>query len=157
MQTAIKEKNLKERFIKTLDLKDEEVITPFDARLFVVVGAVLDKDENIVCFGACMPSLSKAIQKSKGHLTLPTLFRILKAVKKPEIVDLALIGVLPEYKMKGVSTILLAKIYDILKMPGVKYCETNLNLEDNYNIQNQWKNFDSVLHKRRRSFVKKIN
>ena len=36
---------LKDRFIKTLDLKDSEVITPFDARLFVVVGAVLDKEE----------------------------------------------------------------------------------------------------------------
>lgn len=39
---------LKDRFIKTLDLKDNEVITPFDARLFVVVGAVLDKEEKKV-------------------------------------------------------------------------------------------------------------
>ena len=120
------------------------------------VAVVVDKDDNIVCFGLCMPSLSKAVQKSKGHLTLPTIFRILRAVKKPEIVDLALIGVIPEYKMKGVGMALISKVYDILNMPGVKYCETNLNLEDNHNIQNQWKNFDSVLHKRRRSFIKKI-
>ena len=30
------------------------------------------------------------------------------------------------------------------------------NNNNNDNIQNQWKNFDSVIHKRRRSFVKKI-
>ena len=39
---------LKERFIKTLNLKDEEVITPEDARLFVCVGAILDKDKKEV-------------------------------------------------------------------------------------------------------------
>ena len=31
------------------------------------------------------------------------------------------------------------------------------NLETNAAIQNQWKAFDSKLHKRRRAFVKKIN
>ena len=33
---------LKERFIVTLDLKDNEIITPDDARLFVCIGAILD-------------------------------------------------------------------------------------------------------------------
>ena len=120
------------------------------------VSLIVDKDDNVVCFGLCMPSLSKALQKSKGRLTIPALFRILKAVKKPEIIDLALVGVVPEYKMKGVGMALISRVYEILQMPGVKYCETNLNLEDNHNIQNQWKNFDSVLHKRRRSFIKKL-
>ena len=36
---------LKERFVKTLDLKEEEIITPEDARLFVCIGAILDKDK----------------------------------------------------------------------------------------------------------------
>ena len=39
---------LKERFIKTLNLKEDEVITPEDARLFVCVGAILDKDKKEV-------------------------------------------------------------------------------------------------------------
>ena len=33
---------LKQRFIETLNLKDNEVITPDDARLFVCIGAILD-------------------------------------------------------------------------------------------------------------------
>ena len=36
---------LKKRFIDTLGLKDSEVITPTDARLFVCMGAILDKDK----------------------------------------------------------------------------------------------------------------
>ena len=39
----------------------------------------------------------------------------------------------------------------------IRYAETNLNLENNYNIRNLWKQrFDATEHKRRRSFVKKI-
>ncbi len=36
---------LKVRFIETLGLKEEEVITPEDARVFVCIGAVLDKEK----------------------------------------------------------------------------------------------------------------
>ncbi len=36
---------LKDRFVKTLDLKEEEIITPKDARLFVCIGAILGSEE----------------------------------------------------------------------------------------------------------------
>ncbi len=36
---------LRNRFIETLNLKDDEVIIPEDARLFVCMGAILDKEE----------------------------------------------------------------------------------------------------------------
>ena len=39
---------------------------------------------------------------------------------------------------------------------GVKYAETNLNLENNIAIRNMWNRFESREHKRRRSFVKKF-
>ncbi|MCR4581734.1 MAG: 2-hydroxyacyl-CoA dehydratase [Bacilli bacterium] len=36
---------LKERFVVTLGLKEHEIITPDDARLFVCIGAILDKEK----------------------------------------------------------------------------------------------------------------
>ena len=40
---------------------------------------------------------------------------------------------------------------------SIRFAETNLNLEHNYPIRNLWKQrFDSVEHKKRRSYVKKI-
>ena len=39
---------LRERFVRTLDLKEEEIIVPEDARLFVCMGAVLDKEKRDV-------------------------------------------------------------------------------------------------------------
>lgn len=120
------------------------------------VAAIVDKDDKVVCFGLCMPSIAKAVQKSQGHLTIPTLIRLLKSIKKPEIIDLCLFGVVPEYALKGVSSAITAHMMRVLCKGEIKYAETNLNLEDNFNIQNQWKRFDNVIHKRRRSFVKTL-
>ena len=118
------------------------------------VAMVLDKDEKPVCFGLCFPSIAHAVQKSGGRMTLPTILRILKSVKKPEIIDLGLIGVLPAYR--GASLIMIDEIMRMLSEGSAQYCETNLNLEENYPILHLWKNFKSVQHKRRRCYVKKI-
>ena len=120
------------------------------------VAVIVDENDNVVCFGICFPSLAKAIQKSQGHLTPAAIVRLIRAIKKPKVLDLGLIGVLPEYQMKGVSSAIISEVMKMLTEGGIEYCETNLNLETNDGIQNQWKSFDSVLHKRRRCFVKKI-
>ncbi len=117
---------------------------------------VCDENEKVVAFGFCMPSISKAVQKSGGRLTPCTLIKLLKAVKDPEIIDLALIGILPEYRKSGLSAIGIHMIQTMLEEGNVKYCETNLNLETNANIQAQWKHFNSVQHKRRRSYIKNL-
>lgn len=120
------------------------------------VVVVLNEENKIVCLGICFPSLAKALQKSQGRLTLPALFRVLKSIKHPEIIDLGLIAVHPDYLNKGVNAIVAAGLMKMLTEDGVKYAETNLNLENNYAIRNQWKHFKSVQHKRRRSYVKKL-
>ena len=121
------------------------------------VATIVDENNRVVCFGICFPSIAKALQKSGGRLTIPAIFRLLKALKKPNIIDLGLIGVLPEYQMRGISTAIIAALQKMISDGNIEYAETNLNLETNNNIQNQWKNFDGEIHKRRRSFVKRIN
>lgn len=120
------------------------------------VAVILDKDDNVVCLGVCFPSIAEAVRPSRGHLTPAAVFRILRAMKKPEIIDLGLIGVDPAWAMRGVSVAISAELERMLRAPGIKYAETNLNLEDNLMIQNQWKRFVEVKHKRRRAYVKKL-
>ena len=120
------------------------------------VAVILDKDDNVVCLGVCFPSIAEAVRPSRGHLTPAAVFRILRAMKKPEIIDLGLIGVDPSWAMRGVSVAISAELERMLRAPGIKYAETNLNLEDNLMIQNQWKRFVEVKHKRRRAYVKKL-
>ena len=120
------------------------------------VAVILDENEKIVCLGVCFPSIARAVQPSQGHLTIPALIRLLKAIKKPRVIDLGLVGVAPEYANRGISTAISAALLRMLKEDGIEYAETNLNLETNYSIQNQWKRFKAVRHKRRRSYVKAL-
>lgn len=76
------------------------------------VCAILDENENIVAFGLCFPAIGEALQKSGGKLTLPAIARVLKAVKHPKVLDLGLIGVVDEYKNKGIASVL---IYTVAK------------------------------------------
>ncbi len=122
------------------------------------VTVVLDENEQPVCIGLCFPSISKAVQKSGGRLTPGCLIRILKCLRKPEIIDLGLIGVAPEWANKGASVMVAYGLDQMLRnSKTIQYAETNLNLENNYNIRNLWKQrFDATEHKRRRSYVKRI-
>ena len=120
------------------------------------VCVILDKNEEIVSFGLTLPGIAEAVKKSNGHLTLPTILRILKTVKKPKVIDFALIGVAENYREKGVVVIILNEIMKMLALPFVDHAETNLNLETNEAILSQWRYFNCNTNKRRRAFIKKI-
>ena len=138
--------NIKKSLVKSFELI-------IDLRF---VAMILDENENPICFGLVFPSIGKAIQKSGGRMTPATLIRLLRAIKKPRTLDFALIGVDPAYANRGVPAVLLGKTQEYLAMAGIEYAETNLNLETNQSVQNLWKNFESIQHKRRRSFVRSL-
>ena len=120
------------------------------------VTVLLDKDDKIVCLGLCFPSIAKALQKSSGRLTPAAIVRVLRDIKHPKVIDLGLVAVAPEYLNRGVSSVIMTAMGEMLRNNGIEHAETNLNLEENYAIRNMWKRFSSVEHKRRRSYVKKI-
>ncbi|MGN1295589.1 MAG: hypothetical protein ACI4U5_04205 [Bacilli bacterium] len=120
------------------------------------VTVIVDENDKVVAFGLCFPSIAKSVRDTKGKLFPFGFVKILKEINHPEGIDLALIGCKEEYQLKGVGSALIYEVMKMLKKPNIKWAETNLNLEDNENIINQWKNFENVLHKRRRCYVKKI-
>ena len=79
------------------------------------------------------------------------------AAKRPKDVDLGLIAVKPEYQMTGVNAIVLNEIGKKIIAAGIAYVETNLQLEDNKEVQAQFESFKKDQHKRRRSYVKNID
>ena len=117
---------------------------------------VADENERVVAFGLCVPSIGKALQKSGGRMTIPTIIRLLKAVKNPKEIDLMLVAVLPEYQSSGVNAVFIHSMVDILESGKVESFETNLNLETNTQVMAQWKYFSADQHKRRRSYVKAL-
>lgn len=118
------------------------------------VAVIVDENDKVVLMAICFPSIAKAMQISGGHLTIKSISRFLKDRRHPEVIDLGLIGVDPLWQNRGVSACVAAALSKMLKDPGVQYAESNLNMEDNYAIQNLWKRFNAVQHKRRRAYVK---
>ena len=121
------------------------------------VAVILDENDKMICFGLAFPGIADAVRPSGGRLTPLTLIRVLKALKKPSVIDLCLVGVDPEWLNRGVSVIVSANLMKMLQRPGVRYADTNLNLEDNYAIQNQWKRFDEEKVKLYRCYGKRIS
>ena len=120
------------------------------------VAVILDENDKIVAFGICFPGITDAVSRSGGRITPGMLLRFLKIKRHPRVLDLGLVGVDPEYMNRGISAVFAAALMRMLREDGIEYAETNLNLEDNYDIQNLWKHFDRREHKRRRAFVKKL-
>lgn len=117
---------------------------------------ILDENDRMVCFGFAIPALAPALAGTRGHFTPRVLLRLLRCIRHPRIIDLCLIGVEPAWLNRGVSVAFSSAILHMLRETDVEYAETNLNLEDNYAIQNQWRRFNAVQAKRRRSYVKKL-
>ena len=118
---------------------------------------ILDENEKIVCFGLSFPGLAKALVGTRGKYTPLTLLKLLRAIRDPEILDLCLVGVEPEYLNRGVSGALSLAIMKMLRdNPRLKWADTNLNLEDNYAIQNAWRRFKREECKRYRAYVKSL-
>ena len=121
------------------------------------VVCILNEQDEVVCLGLCFPSIAKAVQPSQGRLTPAALVRLLKAIKKPSVIDLGLIAVAPAYQNTGIIAVIAAALAEMLSDGGIEHAETNLNLEDNLAIRNVWKRFHAVQHKRRRAYVKALH
>ena len=117
---------------------------------------ICDEKDEVVAFGLCFPSMGGALKKSGGRLTPPALIKLLRSIRKPKVMDLALVAVRPEYQATGVNAVLLDGIMGMLCSGEIEKCETNLNLETNTAVISQWKHFNARQHKKRRAYVKKI-
>lgn len=126
-------------------------------RLDLITLIVREEDNALVGFGISIPSLSRALQKAKGQLWPFGWFHLLKALRsKPKIIDLYLMGVLPEYQSKGVNALLFNDLIPIYKSLGAIYAESNPELESNNAVQAQWDYFKREHHKTRRVFIQKL-
>ena len=121
------------------------------------VTVIVDEHDELIAVGIALPSLSKALQKSRGRLFPIGFIHLLKALKgKNDGVDLLLVAVRPDYQSKGVNALLFSDLIPVFIRNGYKYAESNPELEMNEKVQSQWQYFERVQHKRRRAYTKKI-
>ena len=121
------------------------------------VALVVDADGKLVAMGISMPSMSQALRKAKGKMFPFGWYHLLKAIQgKTDVVDLLLVAVKPEYQSKGVNALIFNDLIPRYIANGYKYAESNVELEDNENVQKQWEYFERRKHRRRRAFRKNL-
>lgn len=121
------------------------------------VSVVVDKDGNLIGVGISIPSLSDALRKSRGRLFPFGWARILRAMHSHnDVVDLLLVAVKPEYQSKGVNALFFSDLCNLYIKNGVKFAESNIELETNNAVQSQWDYFDKRQHRRRRAYRKQL-
>ena len=126
-----------------------------------LVTGVLDGNDNdrLIGFGITFPSFSRALQKTRDGRLFPFgwwhLLKILKWHKTP-IVDLLLIGVLPEYRAKGANGLIFDDLIRQFQRYGFEWADTGPMMETNEGVLGQWQYLESTISRRHRCFSKPL-
>ena len=112
----------------------------------------------LVAFGVSMPSIVKALQKSRGRLFPFGWWPLLKSmfIKFDDRAELLLVGVRPDYQNSGVNSLVFMDMFRKYSEMGIRETETNAILETNLKNQGQFRDFEHTQKKRRRSYIKKL-
>ncbi len=142
-------------------ITDEQITTykekyfPFIDKEYVI--CVEDENHMLVSFAVTMPSYSRALQKAKGKLLPFGWWHFLQAGKKNDRANFYLIGIHPEYQRRGVTAIIFKEIFVRFNKMGIKFAETNPELEENKSVQHLWQDYNPVNHKRRRTYSRDVD
>lgn len=143
----------------TSPLNDKQKYREVDTLLDVFLpelGCAVLKDGKVICYGLCIPSMLKVMQKGKGHVIPGGLIEYIKTMTHPKVADMMSVGVAKEHQNLGAVSIVLNEVLKGCIKLGVEYLETGPELETNSNVQNLWKNYDRELVKRHRCWGIKV-
>lgn len=120
------------------------------------ISLIENENNELVAFGIIMPSISRALQKSRGKLFPFGWYHILKSLffKHEEGVELLLIGVHPDYRNTGINALVFEDVFKKVSDSGFKWAESNAILESNVKNMSQFLLFETEKTKRRRSYRK---
>ena len=121
-----------------------------------LVTAVFDGD-NMVGFGITFPSFSHAMQKTRDGRFLPFgWWHLLKILKwhHTNLVDLLLIGVLPEYRAKGANALIFDDLIRWFQRYHFDWAITGPQMETNEGVLSQWQYLEANIYRRHRCYRK---
>lgn len=120
------------------------------------ISILADKDGKVAAFGIVLPSIADALIKHRGRLLPFGFIDVLKSMKKPKELEMALIAVHPDYKNTGINSIVITRIMNNVVHDRISRIESNPMLETNYNIQMQWKFAANDIIKKRQTYQREI-
>jgi hypothetical protein len=116
------------------------------------VKLVFNQAGDMVGFFLAMPSLSQAFQRARGRLFPLGFWHLLRAFQRPQTVDFLLAGVRPGESTAIMAPLGLIAMFDTLRERGVRYIETNHELEENTSVNQVWSKLGKINQRRSRVY-----
>ncbi len=104
----------------------------------------------------CLPDFNQVLKRARGRLAP---FGILAFLNRGKIIDrfrVAILGLLPEYRNKGLETVLIDEVYGRAWSKGYRSCECSWVLVDNRAMNRGIEATGSQLYKTYRIYQKEI-
>ncbi len=144
-----------------VSLSDEEIDYLIDHFFSFIetkyVKIVVNEKGNIVAVGVAMESVSKALQSSGGKLLPFGWLKMFLAMQSNDVLDLCLVAVANKFRGAGLNSIVMHEMHKTAFDNGLKWAETNGELETNSSVLTMWDGYDYRTHKRRRIYSKILN
>ena len=112
---------------------------------------IVNDKEEVVAFLIGIPYIGDALRKAKGS-TIKALIPILKTIKKPQKIELALIGVHPDYQNSGVHVLAIEDFGRHYKEEGIKDSFMDPILTTNLPMMSSWKGMNKTLRAKRQTY-----
>ncbi len=120
------------------------------------ISVIVDQDtDKVVGFGVAMPSLGRVIKKHNGSMIRSAL-GLLKTIARPKELELAIIGVAPDYRKAGISAVVISRIWQNIIKYNIKSVVSNPMLTTNGAVLNLWKFIPNQIIKRRQTYIRDI-
>ena len=125
------------RLYQTVPFTDEQIDEMIESFKLIIskdyITLIVDENDDVAAFGLMFPYVADVLNKTGGKLYPHILPQLLYRLKHAKVMEFGLIGVRDKYRKSGLSWAPMVPLARNLRSGKVKYCETNLNLEDNLN------------------------
>ncbi len=137
----------------------DQYIKIADLNLVTAVEDWNTPEHKMIGFGITFPSFTSALRKTRDGRMLPFgWWHLLRTLKwhKTDVVDLLLIGVLPEYRSKGANSLIFDDLIQWFQRYHFKYAEAMQQMESNEGVRSQWQYLEATQHRRHRCYRKDL-
>lgn len=139
----------------------EKEMTEFANRFLILMDprflkVVENEKKQVIAFVLGMSDISVGLQKCKGRLIPFGIFRVLLAQRKTHQLNLLLGGIKPEYRNRGIDSMLGVSLIAEAQKAGMKVLDSHLELETNIQMRAEMEKMGGTVYKRFRIFKKEF-
>lgn len=109
-----------------------------------------------VAFGLALPNVNEILIRLNGRLTPLAILRLLRGMRRVRSIRLILLGVVAEYRRRGLEAVIIREIHRRAARDGIPRAELSWVLEDNVVMNRTIRKAGGRHYKTYRIFVKRL-